>query len=342
MAVISATELAAKKAGRAKRIHVKGIRDQEDVPLYVDIVKKAMILPKGLAIVARLGGGKVLAESCLRTSQLDQLLADAEQVSTCSVRPGRWLCLNDTWAHGYYHWLSEQLPRVILAEAAGFDGMYVIPKGGAFIRQSLRLLGIDPTRLVVHDGTCWVVDELYLPKLFTGAYLPFHIGLFSLMRQRLIQSVSPNKPWRRLYIKRESTSRSIVNEDELQILLSDYDVKTVIMENHCFEEQVCMAAESELLIGPLGSGMTNCIFMSCFKSIIELFPPTYTIAYQIPFANILGLRYHMVTSPKPQESPYNYGDCIVAYLSMIDNNLMSCLGRPRRRRTNASYDDIWK
>lgn len=341
---VSVLELPRSGSASAERIQVDSLKDYKGNPLHVDRIRRAVIMPAGLAAVPFAGAAAVLAESCMRPAQLDGLVASCGlESSSCTVRPGRWLCLNDCWAHGYYHWLTEQLPKVLLAEEAGFDGTYVIPSGGPFIRQSLELIGIDGSRLALPDGQCWAVDELYLPKQISGGFLPNHSGLYELLRKTLFDAVKPGPPSRRLYIQRAAPwPRHVVNEDELQDLFTVYGVETVRMEEHDFAAQVRFAAEAEILLGPLGSGMTNCIVMPRGKTLVELFPPGYTISYHGPYVDYLDLRYHMVPSPKGEEERYLHNGNVVAYISVLDLTLRNCLGLPPGRERYAFFDNGWQ
>ena len=62
-------------------------------------------------------------------------------------------------------------------------------------------------------------------------------------------------------------------------------------------EQLCLFAESVLLVGPHGAGFTNLVACSSQASIIELMPRPGAFSHYYAMADILGLRHgHLMAS----------------------------------------------
>lgn len=97
-------------------------------------------------------------------------------------RRGEFINLNANDAQGFYHWFMDQLPRVLLAEKAGFCGIYVVPQGGNFIRDSLLFLGISEERIEQWDGLDWRAEKLWVLEQFAGYKLRQHPALARLLR----------------------------------------------------------------------------------------------------------------------------------------------------------------
>lgn len=55
------------------------------------------------------------------------------------------------WAEGFYHWMIEWLTRVLVAESAGFRGVYLVPAQRSFVLQSLEPLGIPESRIQLYS-----------------------------------------------------------------------------------------------------------------------------------------------------------------------------------------------
>ena len=94
------------------------------------------------------------------------------------------VCLAVTWSANYWHWLFENLPKVILAEGSGFRGVYLVPDQ-PFVRASLAMLGIDELRVVCHDGRLWRVRRLHLPTPIDGQRIGDYPRLIKELRHSL-------------------------------------------------------------------------------------------------------------------------------------------------------------
>jgi hypothetical protein len=196
------------------------------------------------------------------------------------------------WAEGFWHWMMENLPYVILAEDAAYDGYYVIPTT-SFSRQSIELLGVHPDRIIDYRSCNFQVERLYLPQRIHGWALDNYPYLLNLIRQKILAAIHHSEKetrHQRIYISRNKLSsqrRMVVNEDALLDVLSPYGFKTIYMEDMSLKEQLTLMANAEVLITPHGAAMVHTLFMPPQSLILELFAPTYINPTMLPAINLL-------------------------------------------------------
>jgi len=112
------------------------------------------------------------------------------------------------------------------------------------------------------------------------------------------QLQSPLKPWRRVLISlQRSSRRRCLNEDQLLPALDPYG-----FERHCLEdlsvlEQLRLFSESALLVGAHGAGFSNLVACSPQASIVELLPRPGAFCHYYVMADVLGLSHgHLLAS----------------------------------------------
>lgn len=108
----------------------------------------------------------------------------------------------------------------------------------------------------------------------------------------------PLKPWRRVLISRQRSSRRrCLNEDQLLVALAPYG-----FERHCLEdlsviEQLRLFSESALLIGAHGAGFSNLVACSPHAVVVELMPRPGAFSHYYAMADVLGISHgHLLAS----------------------------------------------
>lgn len=180
------------------------------------------------------------------------------------------------WNGNYFHWMLEALPQFFLFESIGFDGKYIIPRSGPFIKESLALLGISADRLIEYTVP-FVVKNIYLCEKFDHTKLYEFTSVLDQLRNTFLERVSVAKrsPFpTRLYISRRHT-RKIVNEKELLVHLEPYGFRMIHMEDMCLAEQITVASEADTLFGPHGAGFVCSLFMRPRSIVVEFFSNLY-------------------------------------------------------------------
>lgn len=218
----------------------------------------------------------------------------------------------DAVASNYAHWLTEVLPRIVLyTRNACSKGMPLIVDAGLHpnIFESLSL-AIDPDRVVytLPQDCRAIVKQLdlvtpagYVPYAPREPRGPGHShGVFSTQALRAVRDTykqlmaRPDAANKRLYVRRNSGLRKLVNDADISRLLSAAGFTIVAPEELSFSEQVRLFSQAELVIGATGAALANLIFC----------PP--------------GARVHVLMA-QHQDMPYWYwqrlADCVGVDLS---------------------------
>lgn len=237
--------------------------------------------------------------------------------------------LDDVWSKGFFHWMLEALPKVILLESAGFKGTYFVPHGGAFIRESLAYLDIASDRIALSSGP-FTVEDCFVTDRFPHHQLAHHPEILDTLRTRLLNKVKgkPSEQATRIYIQRNH-SRRILNEYDLFKLLSTYKFNVLSIENLILTEQIRYMSGADFLISPHGAGIVHALFMKPGSTIVELFSSKHVNPCCLHIMSRLNHRYYMVTehlnrAPSPFSPNYfknNWLAHIKANLSVLKHIL---------------------
>jgi Glycosyltransferase 61 len=181
----------------------------------------------------------------------------------------------------YYHWLHDVVLRLHeIADRVPPDTFFIVP-GNRFPFQDelLFLAGIDRERLWEWDGTSVLrLENLYFspPTPLTGTDSP-ETDLWFRNRAMAAYGVHLGPASRRIFISRKHMPyHHIVNEPEVEAVLSDFGFEVHCPEQYSLGEQVELFAHAEVVIGGHGSGMTNILFSPPGLTLIDVFTDKFT------------------------------------------------------------------
>ena len=175
---------------------------------------------------------------------------------------------------GYYHWLLENVPKLLEARRTIPAFTLLLPSSytAAFYADTLRLLGITAVERL-QPQTMYQVPELALPFASEAQ------GSYSAHAMREVKDVflaatgvdrREATPATRLYVsRRKAARRKVLNEPDVERLLSRYGFQSLCFEDFTFEEQVRLCADVNVLVSMHGAGLSNMIFMPEHASVIE-------------------------------------------------------------------------
>lgn len=190
----------------------------------------------------------------------------------------------------YGHWLLDTLVRFrsleALPEAASAD-LLVDDEMPETHFEALRLmLGSDRRIHRISRGRCVQAERLLLagPEVFFPHVLrygapslpsvaPSAAGGLAYLRERMHAAVAarPARPGGRLFVRRRSATRRVVNEDLLsEILVRDWGFEELRPETLCFGEQVQRFRDAAIIVGAQGSAMSNCVFCTPGARVVSL------------------------------------------------------------------------
>lgn len=178
---------------------------------------------------------------------------------------GSYVWITDRMSHNYHHWICDCLPRLEAWLHKNPSADLLLPRrvhAQDFVTQSLA--AYPQVRVVAQPpGHSAKVEMLVMPDRASpeGHHHPF---LTKAAGRRLREHFSPDvRPTgRRIFISRENARfRRLANQDSLLSVLERHGFEKVLFEEMPLSEQVALMAETQVLCGPHGAGLTNMLFM---------------------------------------------------------------------------------
>lgn len=201
---------------------------------------------------------------------LDQAPASARLRLACS--------LVDLWSPLYAHWLLEGLTRMeawdAYTEATGERPALIIPAHPpSWMRDSLRLMGVDPERCIQWQGGAMDLDRLVV---CSRRREQGRVSAWALerVRERVLAGLpaAPSPGPRRIFITRaDSRFRQVRNEEELLAALAPLGFERVRLSDMPWPEQIRLFRDLEAVVAAHGAGMTNILFSTRRPLVVELF-----------------------------------------------------------------------
>ncbi|WP_378410517.1 glycosyltransferase family 61 protein [Rhodocytophaga aerolata] len=191
------------------------------------------------------------------------------------LQDGNYLFVFNVWYQGYFHWLTECLPKLYLIKDFLHQYTLLLPDNiSSFHRSSLKAFQFKE---ILYFSTN---EYLAIPNLDiitqlaeTGSY---NIQLIKHMRSYFNDYFSFTETSilaEKIYISRRKASRrKIINEEHVEKLLSDAGFYSIIMEDFSFEEQIAIMRQCKYLISMHGAGLTNMLFMPTNTCVLEFRP----------------------------------------------------------------------
>lgn len=217
----------------------------------------------------------------------------------------------DGAARNYAHWITEILPRIVLfckMEAYKNTPILVDEELPPTIWQSLAL-AIGPHRKVYVLSPLISVKVQRLHLISAAGYIPFGFrgsidraaldGKYSagalasvrdlaleFLRGQEYNHILPKK----IFIRRKSTSRCLLNQDQIEKILISQGFSVVSPEELTFLEQVRLFNEAKVIVGPTGAAFANIIFCNPTAKVTILIAdnPSMPYLYWPMLASVAG------------------------------------------------------
>ncbi|MDQ7062044.1 MAG: glycosyltransferase family 61 protein [Sulfurimonas sp.] len=230
----------------------------------------------------------------------------------------------------YYHWITENIPRLILIleVLSKDDSMIKNNKITVLIDQGMPIQCKEVIDLImpfeyaiveVSKGKrCICNNLLYCSPLWQSLdntsrklnHSEFFVDKYALelvyrtIRKNTLLDKKP--PTRKIYLRRKpSQMRSILNNDKVEKYMRLNDFEMVDTAKMSFVEQVKLFHEAKLVVGASGATFTNILFMQVKTKAIIFFPSHPSVNHGIfqPLADVANVNLvHYKTIPQDYES----------------------------------------
>jgi capsular polysaccharide biosynthesis protein len=187
------------------------------------------------------------------------------------IKLRKYFIITDDWSKGYFHWLMDCLPRLMLLDEKRIKLSLILPahlKDEEYISESLHLLGIKNFTFVT--GNNWYYFKCLTFPVHLAPSGNYNDDIMKKLRNKLAGN-RMEQPTLKIYISRSKASRrKIINEEQILPLLSRMGFKTIYCEDLSFQEQVNLFSKVKYLVSNHGAGLSNMLFMSPGASVLEL------------------------------------------------------------------------
>jgi hypothetical protein len=224
---------------------------------------------------------------------IEQLIVSKYGESLKSIRLDskyNYLLIHTKWFN-YSFWVSSSLLRLIQAEEKGYlkDALLIYPEEWdniRYVKESLECFNIN--KILIPKDNHLFVKNLILPhtREWTASFLPGELDKVKFkILPYAIKKATFKKDIKRLYLSRKnSRSRSVLNEEELVAVLDKYNFTSISFDDISFWNQVFIMSQLECFISIHGAGFSNVIFMKEGTSVLELVNQAYAdMEYKFPF-----------------------------------------------------------
>jgi capsular polysaccharide biosynthesis protein len=177
---------------------------------------------------------------------------------------GFWIA--NSWSYSYFHWICDVLPKLELLSSASTPASVIAPALTcipAAAAACIAAFGVGVEHYAEHGI---LFNIRYLPDLCPTGNMRPH--LMRRIRSRLAKQRARPERW--LYATRGANVRGIENEREMMAALGTLGFEMIDWSGLTFAEQVQLASEAAVLVGPHGANLTNCLFMREGALLIEL------------------------------------------------------------------------
>jgi capsular polysaccharide biosynthesis protein len=241
---------------------------------------------------------------------------------------GWYVCLAN-WSHFvYFHWFAQCLASLELIEKVSLPTTFklIVPRLNSWQRASLFELGFQEHQILQAEGDqVYQCEHLIYPSDLQNQPAVISRRMVSIC-QKLRDRVVPEPPisGSKLYLSRlDAGSRVLQDEGVLIDELRRRGYQTLITSMMDLRQEISAFAGAKIIVGAVGSGMTNIAFAHPGTTVIELncLGPNYHLYKWL--GERCGLKVTSITMDTPQTaadvvSPWKLGSDLDRVLSEVD------------------------
>lgn len=191
------------------------------------------------------------------------------------VENKKYIICFDYWSMGYFHWMCDFLPKLLLLENYLNTSILILPSNHvhSYVEDSLRIFNIDKVVRFSDQEYISCAEAIVPSKICnSGDNNPM---MMQKLRAKFIAFYNPktdnNSFSQNLYVSRsKAKGRFIINEKEVMETVESLGFKTIYFEDYSLEDQIKIMYNCKNLIGLHGANLTNLMFMNPNSNILEL------------------------------------------------------------------------
>ena len=178
------------------------------------------------------------------------------------------------WPHVYYHQVIDFVLRLILLKNYNFDAIYVpenlkdilLDKPYKKIFKNLKIIYYSLNKKIIFYNVKYLTHvqqynkNYYLSSTILNLNQAIHDNYFFKNKNKT----------KYILVSRKSSSRKLLNEDELYKKIKKYGFQRFYFEELSSIDQIEISFNSKIMIGYHGSGLTNLIFMKPNSFVIDI------------------------------------------------------------------------
>ena len=224
-----------------------------------------------------------------------------------------YLLVTDQWSQGYFHWMCDVLPKLLLIEHLLKECILLIPETLLkfhVVNQTLKIFDMKGVQSM-SSGSYVQIPNLLVPGYAapTGNY---NEEIMRRIRKRYTDFYKHTETnlGERIYVSRSRMKkRRIANESEVIPLLESFGFNTIFFEDYTFEQQVSISKNAKILVGAHGAGLTNALFMNPQSSLLEIrqHKDRTNLCY-FSLASALDINYYYLFGDPIKNNPLNKED----------------------------------
>lgn len=185
-----------------------------------------------------------------------------------------YILCTDYWGDGYFHWMCDALPRVMLLKDKLEKGVLLLPEHyqAGYYNETLNAFNIREIKRVPLKNYLRVNHLITAEQpTISGDHRP---ELIKEVRQHLLEYFRPkftgNLNKQNIYVSRNKAKyRKVLNESDLLPVLRKYDFEVVFFEDYSMTEQIELAHSAKNIISLHGANLTNVMFMKPGGNVME-------------------------------------------------------------------------
>lgn len=222
---------------------------------------------------------------------------------------GTTMAVSCLGAQSYYHWLLDELPRLLIPGLEDIDRLMISPPS------SKRLHAIELIRS--HLGFKWgslfwpnaILRHVYCENLVCPSYISptghpssYVVTLLKDIAAKLTKDKDyTNLPEKIIIIRRAPAGRNLSLTNHASAALVSEGFVPVALEDLDWLEQIVLFKNVREIVAPHGAGLANLVFCEKKPIVIELFNSSYAHWCFWQLANLVGAQYIPISFPFDSE-----------------------------------------